>query len=502
MDKAKFRIFYAHFHLLFCLSLFIVISAEARNMISDGPAAEQELEVHQTEHELDYSIALQPWKGDYDGMVQRKMIRILVPYSKTHYFLDGAAERGIVAAYGRELEREINRREGLRTRSVRVVFIPVMRSQLIPWLTRGLGDIAAGSITITDNHQMPVDFTEPIFRNSEELVVTGPHAPAITKIEDLAGEDVYVQSSSSYRESLERINQTFLKKGLSPINIELLDEVLEVDEILEMVHAGLIPVTVADRHLVQFWSQVFTDLTVHADIVVASNRDIGWAFRENSPKLQEVLNEFLVPRRHRTTLGNIIIGRYMQNADWVKDATATRDRARFDLSMPFFRKYGESYDLDPLLLAALGYQESRIDQSVRSPAGAIGVMQILPATGNFLGAGDITQLEPNILAGAKYLRYLIDKRIGNRDIDRMNQNLFALASYNGGHTRIRRLRREAAEMGLDPDVWFHNVELVAARVIGRETVQYVRNVYMYYFTYRLIEAKRVQRAARATQRQQ
>jgi membrane-bound lytic murein transglycosylase MltF len=501
MKIAKGYIFRNCLTLCFCLSLSTAISAEAQNVLSTSTAAEREQEVNEFDAELQYSIALQPWKGDYDGMVQRKLIRILVPYSRTHYFLDGATERGFVAAFGRELEREVNRREGLRNRLVRVVFIPVMRSQLIPWLNKGMGDIATGGITITDNHQLPIDFSEPLFRNSQELVVTGPNASTIREIEDLAGKSVYVQSFSSYRQSLERINEDFLKRGISPIAIELIDEALEVDEILEMVHAGLLPITIADSHLVHFWSKVFTDLTVHSNIVVASSRDIGWAFRENSPKLQQVLNEFLVPRRHRTTRGNIIIGRYTQSTNWVKNVSPTKDRQRFETSMPFFRQYGEQYNLDPLLLASLGYQESRINQSVRSPAGAIGVMQILPATGKFLAVGNIRQLEPNIHAGAKYLRYLIDNRIGQNEIDLINQMLFALASYNGGHTRIRRLRREAAKMGLDPDVWFHNVELVAARVIGRETVQYVRNVYMYYLTYRLIETRRSQRAARAMLRQ-
>lgn len=502
MQKIKPAIFLTSLSVWIVLSAFFITSSEAQKTASDAPGAGQEyIGDYPIKIEDDFNVALQPWKGDYDGMVQRKMVRILVPYSRTHFFLDGASKRGIVAAFGRKLEQEINRIEGLRTQLVHVVFIPVLRSQLIPWLTRGLGDIAAGNLTITESHQMLVDFSEPVYRNSEELVVTGPVSPPINVIEDLAGKEVFIQSSSSYRQSLERISQTFLEKGLSPIEIKPLDEVLEVDGILEMVQAGLIPITVIDRHLVQFWSQVFTDLTVHSEIILAVNRDIGWAFRKESPKLKEVLNKFLTPRRHRTTIGNIIFRRYMQNVNWVKNVNGTADRDRFNQTIPLFRKFGEAYDLDPLLLAALGYQESRLDQSIRSPAGAIGVMQLLPSTGDSMTVGDITQLEPNIHAGTKYLRYLIDDRISGPEIDRKNKILLALASYNGGHTRIRRLRREAADMGLNPNVWFHNVELVSAREIGRENVQYVRNIYRYYLTYRRVEAKRAQRAARATDRQ-
>ncbi len=482
------------------LSVFLVCSSEGQDSVSDPSAIEQESKAaHQFEIKEDFNVALQPWKGDYDEMVQRKMVRILVPYSMTHFFLDGATERGVVAAAGRELEQEINRREGLRTRLVHVVFIPVPRSQLIPWLIAGLGDIAAGSLTVTESRQAVVDFSEPVFRNSRELVITGPGAPTIGTIEDLAGKEVYVQTSGSYYHSLSRLNQTFKGKGLPLINIEAVDDLLEPDEILEMVQAGLIPITVVDQHLADFWSQIFSDLTVHSDLVVAAERDIAWAFRKDSPKLREVLNEFVTPRRHRTKFGNIIFRRYLQNTTWVRNATTTTNQARFDLTIPFFRKYGAKYDLEPLFLAALGYQESRLDQSVRSPAGAIGVMQLLPDTGAWMDVGDVTQLEPNIHAGTRYFRLLIDN-VDSPEVDRLNKTFFALASYNGGQTRIRRLRRETAEKGLDPNVWFNNVELSVARVIGRETVQYVRNIYKYYLTFRRVEEKRAQREVRAADR--
>lgn len=447
----------------------------------------------------DYSVALQPWIGDYDKMVQRKMVRILVPYSWTHFFLDGATKRGVIAEMGREFEQEINNREGLQTRLVHVVFIPVPRSQLIPWLMAGKGDIAAGGLTITESRKAKVDFSNPVLRDSKEFVVTGPGSRNLRKIEDLAGLEVHVQESSSYYKSLNQLNRIFEEIGLSPVKIKLVDERLEPDEILEMVQAGLIPVTVVDSKLAEFWSQVFPKLVVHSDLVVADGRDFAWAFRKDSPKLKKVLNKFLAPRRHGTKLGNIRSRRYLQNITWVRNATASTSQERFDLAMPLFQKYGEQYTLDPLLLAALGYQESRLDQSVVSRAGAIGVMQLMPSTAASLQVGDITKLEPNIHGGARYLRQLMDG-IASPDVNRLNQTLFGLASYNAGQPRIRRLRLEAAEQGLDPNVWFHNVELAAARVMGRQTVQHVRNIYKYYLVFRQIEDKRTARSERALER--
>ncbi len=468
-------------------------SGQAQEPIARQPTALQQAQFDPTK---DYKVALQPWKGDYDGMLERRMVRILVPYSRTHFFLDGARARGLLAAAGRELEREINRREGIRTKLVHVVFIPVARSQLIPWLIAGRGDVAAGSLAVTDARKMMVDFSEPFFRDVDEIVVTGPAAPPIGALGDLAGKEFYIQPSSAAAESLLALNQDFAAKGLSAVRIESFDDLLEPDEILELVHAGIVPATVVDRRLADFWAQILPNLTVHADLVVAAKRDIAWAFRKNSPKLEEVLNEFLRTHRHRTAFGNIVFRRYLQSIRWVQNPTASPDQERFDLAMPLFRKFGEQYDLDPLFLAALGYQESRLDQNARSPVGAIGVMQVMPKTGAIMNVGDITQLEPNIHAGTRYFSRLIDI-VGGDEVNPLNTTMLALASYNGGQTRIRRLRRETAERGLDPNVWFHNVELAVARAIGRETVQFVRNIYRYYLVFRLIEEKRARRADRA-----
>lgn len=460
------------------------------------PSGDGQEATAQTDGIESYSVALRPWTGDYRGMVERRMIRILVPYSRTHYFLDGASERGVVAAMGRELATEVNRREGLRTKLVNVVFLPTPRDRLIPKLVAGRGDIAAGSLAVTESRRALVDFSAPIFRNVNEVVCTGPGAPTIRAVEDLAGQSVYVPASSSYHESLKELNRTFEERGLSPVAIETLDDRLEPDEILEMVHVGLIPATVISHPLAEFWAQVLPELTVHSDVVVATGRDFAWAFRKDSPGLAEVLDQFVTPRRHRTSFGNIIFRRYLQNITWVRNANASADRERYELTKPLFDRYAAQYELDPLMLTALGYQESRLDQRVRSPVGAIGVMQLMPATAASLEVGDVTELEPNIHAGAAYFRLLLDV-FADPGVDRLNQMFFALASYNGGRTRIRRLRRETEEQGLDPNVWFDNVELRSARVIGRENVQYVRNIYKYYLAFRLVEQRRTERASRA-----
>jgi membrane-bound lytic murein transglycosylase MltF len=157
------------------------------------------------------------------------------------------------------------------------------------------------------------------------------------------------------------------------------------------------------------------------------------------------------------------------------------------------RKYSGEYKLDFLLMAAQGYQESGLDQEKKSSVGAIGVMQVMPATGAEMKVGDITKVDSNVHAGVKYIRFMMDKYYADEPMDTLNKGLFTFASYNAGPNRIRQLRQRAEKRGLNPNLWFNNVELVAAQAIGRETVQYVSNIYKYYLAYKMLTEQRAER---------
>jgi membrane-bound lytic murein transglycosylase MltF len=147
------------------------------------------------------------------------------------------------------------------------------------------------------------------------------------------------------------------------------------------------------------------------------------------------------------------------------------------------------------MIIAQGYQESGLDQEVKSHAGAIGIMQMLPSTAasKEVGIRDISTAENNIHAGVKYMHWLRNRHFAEDDLDPQNQTLLVLASYNSGATRVKRLRHEAAARGLNPNVWFQNVEVIAAEQIGRETVQYVRTIYKYYVAYRLVMEQEIRK---------
>jgi membrane-bound lytic murein transglycosylase MltF len=440
-------------------------AAEATEITSDVEPDDRPASLEQLQDELGVPALSTAWKGDLDAMVERRVIRVLTVYGAPRYFF--------------------------------VVFLPVARDELIQELVNGRGDIAAGGLTITPERDAVIDFTIPVSRELSEVLVTGPSAPAIGSIEELSGQAVYVRASSSYRSSLDQLNRRLRDRGLPEVALRDASEHLEDEDLLEMVNSGMLPWAVVDDYKAESWAQVFQNIEVRRDLVFRAGGRIGYAVRENSPQLLEVLNEFLAEHKQGTLTGNILVNRYVRDFDWSRNALALDDYERFERVVGIFEKYGRQYGVDYLLVTAQGYQESQLDQSRRSKAGAVGIMQMLPSTAKDpnVGIPDISNAEDNIHAGIRYLDFLRRRYFSDLAQDRYNQTLLALASYNAGPARVRALRAKAEEQGYDPNRWFDNVEIIAAREVGREPVTYVANILKYYVAYSLSVARRDQRAA-------
>jgi membrane-bound lytic murein transglycosylase MltF len=428
-----------------------------------------------------------PFKGDLDGMIERRLIRVLTVQNPVMYFVDRGREVGITFESIEAFEKELNQKLGEQVVSVHVIAIPVARDELIPRLLSGQGDIAAALLTVTPERKKLVDFSDPLASDVREVLVTGPDTPPVASLEELSGRELYVRPSSSYAEHLKILNARFEAAGKAPVTILPAEEVLEDGDILEMVNAGLVPATVVDSFMADLYTQIFPNLRKHSDIASPPG-GIAWAFRKNSPKLAAAVNAFVRTHKQGSLAGNVLINKYLKTTKWVKNARSDEDRKRFLSMVEIFKKYGEKYGVDPVLMAAQGYQESGLDQSRRSHVGAIGVMQVMPATARdkAVNIPDIENLESNIHAGIKYNRWVVDNFYNEPGITRLNKAFFAFASYNAGPGRVRSLRKEAAAQGLDANQWFNNVELVAAKRIGRETVTYVANIFKYYLAYQMM----------------
>ena len=291
---------------------------------------------------------------------------------------------------------------------------------------------------------------------------------------------------ASYFDSLRELNQRFAAEGRPPIAIRVADENLEDEDLLEMVRADLYPATIVDSHKLEWvWARVFPSLRI-SGVAVREKGEIAAATRRDSPQLQELLADFYNSHRVGTSLGNQMVSRYFRRSTWIQNAAATRERQKYDAVVDLFRKYSDMYEFDYLMMIAQGYQESQLNPDARSHVGAIGIMQLMPATaaGAPINMPDVAAPEPNIHAGIKYMRHVVDRYFDDPGIDEVNRHLFAFAAYNAGPTRVSRLRRLAPDYGVDDTVWFKNVERIVASRVSREPIQYVRNIYKYYLAYR------------------
>jgi membrane-bound lytic murein transglycosylase MltF len=442
---------------------------------------------------------LKPWKGDFDGMLELRRVRVLAAPSRTFFFNELGRERGYAADIVRAIEKQLNTTLAaqLGKRPLTFVIIPVTREKLLSGVADGLGDIAV-NLGVTDTRKQSVDFlVAPDAPLLSEVVLTGPTSPVITTVDDLAGKTVHVRPSSTYHESLVALNERFKKEGKPPVNIVAVPDALEDEDMMEMLNLGLFEVIMSNDLIANMWAPILPKVKVNRTVVLRKG-NTGWAIRKNSPLLQKaILGAYTTAIQNTPKNLSDRLARYKGRVRQLQNPTGSADYKRYEATIGLFKKYGAQYHFDPLMLAAQGFQESMLNQDARSPVGAIGIMQLMPATGKELEVGDISVADPNVHAGTKYMNQLLAREFPDGKFDDLNRTLFAFAAYNCGPGNMAKLRKIAAQRGLDPNVWFNNVEIITAEKIGLETTTYVRNIYKYYVSYKLMaETRDAQAAAR------
>lgn len=433
-------------------------------------------------------------KGDLDEMLDDRLLRVLVVYDNANFYLHQGRQDGLNVSLTREFERWLNQRyfAGQKLK-MNMVLVPVRHDRLLPMLHEGKGDLVLANLSVTDSRRKLVDFSIPDMTGLQEFLVSSDKVPQIRNLTELSGKHVWVRKSSSYYESLQLLNEMLATLHLTPVYIEQADESLQDSDLLQMVSQGEIPYTLVDSHKAKLWKPVFSGLRVHEQVPLRKDGATAWAFRKNSPQLESEVNAFLKEFRSGTRKGEPLYRRYLQQAPGIAQRFLRGGTERMGWSVadyqryaPLFQRYAERYQLDWMMLFAQAYQESTLNQSARSSRGAMGVMQVLPSTARepYINVRNIATLENNVHAGTKYMRYMMDNYFADAELDDNNRALFTLAAYNAGPNRIAQYRKEAARRGLNGNIWFDNVEKVAATKVGAETVQYVKNVSSRYVAYR------------------
>ncbi len=424
-----------------------------------------------------------PWTGDLPAIrAGRRFVRVLVDYAPPGFYVDDGALRGLEYEMMRAFEEHLNARAARLQDRLALVFVPRERAQLLPALVQGGGDLVAAGLVIPETPGPGLAYSRPYLTGVSLVVVEGPDSEPLTGLDDLAGRVVHVEAGGAAPSALAEFSRGLEARGLDGVRVRPAEDYLHAGDVLELVHAGTWPRAVVEAHLARAWAGALPGLRVREDLAVRNGLALGWAVRAASPELLGALDAFAATVRTGSYLGNVLQRRYLASGDLPAEPPDERDLGRLRELAPLFRRAAQRHGFDWLRLTAVAYQESRLHQDKVSPAGAVGLMQLLPSTARAAGGGaDITTAAGNIMAGAAYLAHLRDEVFAEPGLEPAARMNFVLAAYNAGPTRIRELRRQAPEHGLDPDRWFGGVEHLAARDVGRETVDYVLGVNKNYF---------------------
>ncbi len=424
--------------------------------------------------------------GDLDEMVKRGNIRALVLYSRSSFFYVNGRPQGLNYEALRDFEQFVNQKLHAR-QHVQVTFIPVRPDQLESYLKEGIGDLIAYPLAATPEREQQIAFSVPIQTGVKQILVTGKDFGPVSSLQDLGGKKVFVNPITTYYGNLEKVNEELRRQGKTTILIQSADPNLLDEDLMEMVNAGILPATVTITQRAKLWATVFHDITPQPNIVIADEGNLAWAMRKNNPKFKELVDEFVKTHASGTSFGNTLIRRYLQSAQWITNPTNEEEIKKFNALTNFFKTYSSQYGFDYLMVVAQGYQESMLNQAARN-GGAVGIMQVKPSTAAAppISIPNVMTAENNIHAGVKVLHTIADQYFSDPKIDPMNRLLLTFAAYNCGPNRIAELRKKAPSQGLDPNVWFGNVELLVSQSVGQVTVQYVSNIYKYYVAYKLV----------------
>jgi membrane-bound lytic murein transglycosylase MltF len=466
-------------------ALLLILSSSSLLIACDLQGQQKDAESKNTVIAL--PLNFDRYTGDLDTMAKKRNIRAIVLLDPIGFFYSDGAPHGAMYEALMAFQRFTNEELKTRSKKIEITFLPLRPDQVEVALLTGLGDIVAHQIFITPERERVVAFSTPIRHDVTQIIVTGPRDAAITSFEGLGGKAVYVNPLTTFYANLQKVNESLQRSGKEPMVIRAADKNLSEDDLIQMVNAGAIPATAATRIRAELWSKVLNGVRPHPELVIASGGKTGWAMRKDSPQLKRLVDKFAHLHAEGTPFGSVMVQRYLKNTRWVRDSTSPQEIAKFHALVDLFKKYAQEYDFDYLMLAAEGFQESRLNQNERSPGGAVGIMQVLPqyATAPPISVPNVLEAEGNIHAGAKMLRTMAEQYFNDPDIDPLNRSLMLFASYNAGPNRIANLRRNAKDQGLDPNVWFGNVELLAAQDVGQSVVLYVANVYKYYVAYKL-----------------
>ncbi|HUP56552.1 MAG TPA: transporter substrate-binding domain-containing protein [Bdellovibrionota bacterium] len=421
--------------------------------------------------------------GELNAILKARYLRVLTIKNPYDYYVHKGEMKGVQYEMVREFVAHLNRKYAKKKRELKIAFelIPVDFDQLIPMLTEGRGDLVAVGLTRTPERDAEVEFTLP-YQVVRDVIVTRKELAK----ESWKGKTFLVQADSSYLRAIEESGED--------VDVRAVDANLNAENVMEMVSLKGADYTLVNSYWAERIGRRFKNLTMLDDQPFRKEVEVGWAVRKGSPELLKELNAFIPKVRKGTLLGNTFGQKYFDNLSRLhRDFDlAAQKISNYDASI---KKYAKQYGFDWRLLAALCLEESQFRQEIDNKFGAVGLFQIKQSTADepYVSVGPIrgkANADNNIHAGVKYLAWLKKSFFDSEDQLSEDERLrMMLAAYNAGPARVQEAIGKARRMGLNPHVWFRNVEVAMLSLGVPETVLYVSEINKHYVSYLLLGIK-------------
>ncbi|MDX5371043.1 MAG: transglycosylase SLT domain-containing protein [Pseudomonadaceae bacterium] len=382
----------------------------------------------------------------------------------------------------RAFEQYLNR-NARGGRELRLRLIPRPKDQLLAALQRGEGDLVAPGELLDAHPGLGISASASIRRNVPMVVVGNLRNRHYRKLEDMAGRSLVLPAGSFAAEALRPLNRRLAEVDRPPLAVEWADASLAVEDVLEMVQAGIYPWTAVELPIAERWLKVMPRLRIERHLVLSQEGDLSWFVRRGSPMLRASVDRFLADYRVPADQDAAFQRVYRRSYKVRNPLAGGIERQRLERVRGVLQKHGELQSLDWLQLAAVAYKESTLNPAARGASGATGLMQITPAAARSVGVGNIQALDNNVLAATRYMAWIRREFFSSRQIVDAERMAFVLAAYNMGPQRVQGLRAEARRRGLDANRWFFQVERVAMERMGLGVVSYVNSVNKYYLAY-------------------
>lgn len=372
---------------------------------------------------------------------------------------------------------------------MRVTLVPTTPGKLLDAIDTNQADFAMGYV---DEYTAKLDGSRymvyPHPRYENHVLMSSTSAKPVASLSDLSGETVFLGRQTE-NQIFDNLNKELSKSGKKPIHVYKDHLALDDEDVMQMLNSGLLSYVFVAEWKAKLWKPLLVNTEINLGTESPGSTTEGLILKRENKSLGDDVIEFVGSPYLDTALNLYRNGDFKYREHALKNPTSPAEWTRYISMKPYFDRYGSESKLEPLFVASLGFQETMLNQSLVSPMGAIGVMQLLPETGAAMKVGNIRELEPNIHAGAKYMSSLLFSMSISDDFPKVERTLFAVAAYNAGPNNIKKARELAAKMGFNPNKWFMNVEMAAAKMMGLETFFYVRNVYKYYVTYDVRQKK-------------